>query len=79
VEIHETGPGAHAPDDSDRVVINVLPSGKAGFSGIYQAGTVTAHTVSMNNFESEEEAFQAAIIWAQERRINVLYVERPDA
>jgi hypothetical protein len=79
MDVRELPPGEHAPDNSDRVTINVLPSGKAGFSGIYQAGTVTAHTVQVDEFPTEADAYDAAIQWAEDRRIETLYVERPDA
>ena len=78
MEIREVPSGERAPDDSDRVIINVLPSGKAGFSGVYQAGNVEAHTISQNNFDTEDEAFCAALERAEARRIKLLYVERPD-
>ena len=79
MEIKDVPNGERAPDHTDRVAIHVLPSGKAGFSGIYQAGDVEAHTVTQNQFQSEEDAYQAALAWAEDRRIDVLYVERPDA
>lgn len=78
MEIREVPAGERAPDHTDRVIINVLPSGKAGFSGIYQAGDVEAHTVTQNDFDTEEDAYQAALEWAEARRIELLYVERPD-
>ena len=78
MEIRELSTGERAPDHSDRVTINVLPSGKAGFSGIYQAGNVEAHTISQNNFDTEDDAYRAALEWAEARRIKLLHVERPD-
>lgn len=78
MEIRQLSSDERAPDHSDRVIVNVLPSGKAGFSGIYQAGDVEAHTVSQNNFDTEDDAYRAALEWAESRRIKVLYVERPD-
>lgn len=72
-------PGQKAPDPSDRVTVSVEPSGKAGFEGIFQAGTVEAVTVYQADYDSEEDAYQAAIRWAEAKRIETLYVERPDA
>lgn len=79
MDVRELGPGERAPDDSDRVTINILPSGKAGFTGVYQAGNVDAHAIHGNDFPTESEALQAALQWAEDRHISVLYVERPDA
>ena len=77
--VHQLPPGEKAPDHSDRVIINSLPSGKFGFSGIYQSGDVEAHTVTANDFDTEEEALNAALSWAEPKQIDTLYVEHPDA
>lgn len=79
MEVRELVRGERAPDDSNCVTINVLPSGQAGFAGTYQAGDVEAHAIHRNDFPSEADAREAALQWARERRINLLYVERPDA
>lgn len=79
MEIRQLSAGEQPPENSDSVTINVLPDGRAGFSGVYQAGTVTAHTVSRNNFDSEDEAVKAALEWAEAKKINTLYLrlDRP--
>ncbi len=79
MEVRELKSGEEAPDDSDRVTINVLPSGKAGFSGIYRAGAVEAHSIHANDFPTEADALEAALQWARERNVEVLYVQRPAA
>lgn len=79
MEVHELAPGEHGPEDSDRVTINVLANGKAGFTGKRKIGNVTSHAVSPNSFDTEEEALAAAVDWAQETGVEVLYVERPNA
>lgn len=79
MEVRELPRGERASDDTDRATINVLPSGKAGFTLVWQAGTVTAHVLQGNDFPDESAAFEAAKRAAEERNIEVLHVERPDA
>lgn len=74
MEIRQLSTGERPPQNSDSVTINVLPNGKAGFSGVYLAGTVTAHTISRNNFASEDEALKAALEWAEAKKISILHL-----
>jgi hypothetical protein len=76
MDVCELPAGEAAPDGSDRVTINVLPNGKAGFTSTRQTGSVQAHAIHENVFPTEAAAFEAAVRWAQECRIEVLYVER---
>ena len=76
MNVHELPAGEHGPEHSDRVQINVLASGKAGFTGVRQMGNVTAHSVSPNSFDTEDEALAAALAWAEENNVKELYVER---
>lgn len=77
MDVHKLPLGENAPEGSDRVTINVLPNGKAGFTSTRQAGSVQAHGIHENVFPTEAAAIEAAVRWAQECRIEVLYVERP--
>ncbi|HEX6376900.1 MAG TPA: hypothetical protein VFZ91_14405 [Allosphingosinicella sp.] len=77
MDVRELPPGEAAPEGSDRVTINVLPNGKAGFTSTHQAGSVQAHGIHENIFPTEAAAIEAALRWAEECRIEVLYVERP--
>lgn len=75
-------PGERAPEDSDRIVINSLPSGKHGVSGVTatrEARPASIHMVAENGMTSDGEAEAAGIRWAMQHPIDVLYVERPDA
>lgn len=40
--IEDLEPGQKAPDDSDRIILSELPSGKFQFSGVVQQGSVMA-------------------------------------
>lgn len=77
MEVHKLAPGEHAPEDSDRVTINLLANGKAGFTGVRKMGNVNAHAVSPNSFQSADEALAAGVVWAEENGIEILYIERP--
>ena len=79
MDVHELNPGDRAPDGSDYVTLNVLESGKIGFTGTRRMGDVDAHTVSPNSFATEDEALAAALEWGEETGIATLYVERPNA
>lgn len=68
MEVRELPRGEEAPEDSDRVTINVLPSGKAGFSGIVRQGGVTAHFLHHDDFTSESDALAGAVRWAEDRQ-----------
>lgn len=78
MEVHELSPGDHAPEGCDRVTINKLANGKAGFTGIRKMGNVNAHSISPNSFENEDDALAAALSWAEDTGIEILYVERPN-
>jgi len=79
MEVHHLAAGEHAPEDCDHVTINILRSGKSGFTGVRKMGNVNSHTVSPNSFDSEDEAVAAALIWAEENDVKILYVERPSS
>jgi hypothetical protein len=51
-------------------------SGKASFMGIRMSGRVAAHTISPEDFDSQEKALEAALEWAEDNGVEVLYVER---
>ena len=76
MEVRELAPGQRGPEGSDRVTINALESGKSGFTGIRKMGNVNAHAVSPNSFDTEDDALTAALIWAEENGVEVLFVER---
>lgn len=72
-------PGERAPDDSDRIVINALPSGRYGVSGITATRERRPAAVCMvteNSLPSDGEAEAAGIRWAAQHPIDVLYIER---
>ena len=77
MEVRQLARGEKAPEGSDYITLNVLESGKSGFTGTRRTGNVDAHSVSPNSFGSEEEALDAALQWAEENGLKVLYVERP--
>ncbi|MEA3052780.1 MAG: hypothetical protein QOG72_1683 [Sphingomonadales bacterium] len=73
-------PGERAPDESDRIVINALPTGRYGASGITATRERRPAAVCMvteNSLASDGEAEAAGIRWAAQHPIEVLYVERP--
>lgn len=75
-------PGERAPDDSDRITINSLPSGKHGVSGVTatrETRPAAVYMVTENAVASDSDAEAAGIRWAMQHPIDILYVERPDA
>jgi hypothetical protein len=82
MEIVRLKPGERAPDDSDRVTVNSLPSGKHGFTGVTatrEERPAAVYAGSENALPSYNEAEEAGIAWAEQHEIAILYVERPDA
>jgi hypothetical protein len=76
MDVFELPRGERAPDDSDRAVINVLRNGKAGFTIVWQAGSVQAHVIHGNELPTEADAVDAALREARARNIKFLYIER---
>ena len=79
MEIRHLTAGKSAPEDADRVTINTLPSGKAGFSGVVLTGSVSANFVHANDFDTPEDAEREAIAIAAARGATLLYVEHPES
>ncbi|HEX8363759.1 MAG TPA: hypothetical protein VF603_00570 [Allosphingosinicella sp.] len=77
--------GERAPDAADRVTINALPNGKYGFMGVtetraeYPARSLPIYAVAPNEWLSYEEAEAAAMAWAKDHAIEILYVETGEA
>ncbi|HEX8573066.1 MAG TPA: hypothetical protein VF759_09970 [Allosphingosinicella sp.] len=73
-------PGERAPDDSDRIIVNSLPNGRHGVTGVTANRRSRPEAVTMitpNALASDGEAEAAGIRWAMQHPIDVLYVERP--
>ena len=80
MEVRELAPGEHGPEESDRVrLTQLVEDGKYSFIGLRLKGSVTDHTVWTDSFGTEHEASTAALIWAEENGVKLLYVERPVA
>lgn len=73
-------PGERAPEDSDYIVINSLPNGRHGVSGVTSTRGLRPEAVTMvtrNALATDGEAEAAGIRWGMEQGIGVLYVVRP--
>ena len=77
MRFHELAPGKRSPIGSDYVTLDLQPDGRAGFTFTRRSGVVDTHSVSPQIFETEYEALKAAIDWAEQNGVEVLYVERP--
>lgn len=76
MEVRHLPAGERAPLDSDRIVLNVRSSGETAFIAVRKMDKANAHMVSPNTFESEELALAAALDWASENGVELVYVER---
>ncbi|QDZ08639.1 hypothetical protein FPZ24_15165 [Sphingomonas panacisoli] len=69
-----------ASPDSDRAVINRLPNGSAGFTAsVHAADGKSLQSITRNCCHTHDEAVQAAIMWAREQGVQLLYVVQPNA
>jgi hypothetical protein len=65
---------------SDRVVINRLPNGRAGFTGtIVASDRQSVFSFTENASATTEEATEAAIAWAAQQGVRLLYILQPNA
>jgi hypothetical protein len=79
MDIEDLEPGQRAPEENDRITVSLLPGGKFGFSGVALQGTVHAHFFEHGQYDTADEARAAGIAWAEERRVENLLVEHPNA
>jgi hypothetical protein len=77
MDIEDLEPGAKAPEDSDRIALTLLPSGKFEFSGVVLTGSVEAHFADHRTFDTLDEARNAGITWAKEKGAATLLIELP--
>lgn len=79
MELLELPRGEEGPENSDRVrLTRTIEDGRYSFMGLRLKGVVTDHTVWAESFDTEEEAFTAALVWAEGEGVEELYIERPE-
>jgi hypothetical protein len=75
MKIIRLNPGDRAPEDADRVRINLLPNGKAGWDGAIGYSNEALFGLSENYERSAADAEAEAIEWARRNGAEELFIE----